>query len=189
MITNCTIVSNTAYKVNAEGEGGGIQNVGAYPTIANCIIRNNKAPAGSNIFAAVGSRVDVISCVVNKESVSASSSSTITSKDLIFADPVLGELSYNGGAVPTIAISAKGSAFRAGLAPGEHNFNGKSFTIPDTDARGVSFDATSADIGAYACKENTGGSGGCNAGAGAAALIIAALPIMKVRKKKERINK
>ena len=64
----------------------------------------------------------------------------------------------NGGLVGTMAISANSPAFRKGLKPGIRTIasNSITITIPATDARGVSFDETNADIGAYAWQYGSG---------------------------------
>ena len=169
VLTNCTFAGNSAtiegggmynsnnsspvavnctFNGNSAGYGYGMYNKDSNPVVANCVFWDNNENNSHPEIYNWGGNPTITNCVVKDGSI-VDNRATTTSANIITADPVLGNLADNGGPVPTIQISAGGGAYRAGLAPGERSSNGKAFTIPAADARGVAFDTTSADIGAY----------------------------------------
>lgn len=140
---------NCTFKCNSAGYGYGMYNKDSNPVVANCVFWDNNENNSHPEIYNRGGNPTIMNCVVQDGSIVDVEGAATTSADIITADPVLGNLAVNGGPVPTIQISAGGGAYRAGLAPGERSSNGKAFTIPAADARGVAFDTTSADIGAY----------------------------------------
>ena len=174
-LTGCTFSGNSAVSA-----GGAVYTERATSTIINSIFWDDKAASGSEI--SVSSEISVTgkpsdsavisNCVIKTGGVNGTA--TITSSDIFTGDPKFLTTSPddNGGPVPTMAVSAGGSAYRAGLKPGASftGADGKTYTTPLTDARGVSFDVTSADIGAYAWKAEGGSvSGSLELAAGASA--------------------
>ena len=139
-MTNCTFSDNTAAH-------GGDMFVGARnkPTVRNSTFKNNNTSIENleslvlvnSILWGDGARIIGDTHVTKKNCVIQNGGSGV-----ITADPILGELADNGGPVKTIAISAAGSAYRAGTYTGGG--------MPVVDARGVSFDVSIPDIGAYA---------------------------------------
>ena len=193
VITNCTFANN---KANGGGSGGALYVNGLSSLIiANCTISGNGAAnKGGAVYSASTPVTAVNSIFWGDTAVSGdaeiahagggSSASLYNSvvqggwteggNNISEIDPKFLTTSPddNGGPVPTMAVSAGGSAYRNGLAPGAHEIGGVSVTVPAADARGVSFDVTSADIGAYAWKaEGLSVSGGLELFAGVSADI------------------
>ena len=167
-LTGCTFSGNSAVSA-----GGAVYTERATSTIINSIFWDDKAASGSEISVTGGTSDSAVisNCVIKTGGVNGKA--TITSSDIFTGDPkFLTSPDDNGGPVPTMAVSAGGSAYRAGLKPGASftGADGKTYTTPLTDARGVSFDVTSADIGAYAWKAEGGSvSGSLELAAGASA--------------------
>ena len=168
-LTGCTFSGNSAVSA-----GGAVYTERATSTIINSIFWDDKAASGSEISVTGGTSDSAVisNCVIKTGGVNGKA--TITSSDIFTGDPMFLTASPkdNGGPVPTMAVSAGGSAYRAGLKPGASftGADGKTYTTPLTDARGVSFDVTSADIGAYAWKaEGISVSGSLKLTAGASA--------------------
>uniref|UniRef100_UPI00241FBD2F right-handed parallel beta-helix repeat-containing protein n=1 Tax=Cloacibacillus evryensis TaxID=508460 RepID=UPI00241FBD2F len=179
VITNCTFANN---KANGDGSGGALYvNRLSSLIIANCTFSGNGAAnKGGAVYSASTPVTAVNSIFWGDTAVSGdaeiahagggSSASLYNSvvqggwtkggDNISEIDPMFLTASPddNGGPVPTMAVSAGGSAYRAGLKPGASftGADGKTYTTPLTDARGVSFDVTSADIGAYAWKAGGG---------------------------------
>ena len=171
VITNCTFANN---KANGDGSGGALYVNGLSSLIiANCTFSGNVAAnKGGAVYSASTPVTAVNSIFWGDTAVSGdaeiayagggSSASLYNSvvqggwteggNNISEIDPMFLTASpdNNGGPVPTIAVSAGGSAFRAGVTPG--TVISGDFKTPLTDARGVSFDVTSADIGAYAWR-------------------------------------
>ncbi|WP_418446365.1 choice-of-anchor Q domain-containing protein, partial [Cloacibacillus evryensis] len=168
-IANCTFSDNKAPKAY-----GGAISARDKLAMVNSVFRNNSSKAGNpDIHTEISSATATLQHCVIKEG-GAGGSGAITSSDIFTGDPMFLTASPddNGGPVPTMAVSAGGSAYRNGLAPGAHEIGGVSVTVPAADARGVSFDVTSADIGAYAWKaEGLSVSGGLELFAGVSADI------------------
>ncbi len=161
--TNCTFSGNTAQTKGA-GIYNFIQGSHNYATITNCTFDSN-----DKMYNAMHQQpLPIVNSILwggienntyNKSDINITLQNCVV-KDgqdagVTTADPLLGDLADNGGPVKTIAISAAGSAFRAGLTPNAPLSLTADGTVynyftPQTDARGVSFDAASADIGAYA---------------------------------------
>ena len=193
VITNCTFANN---KANGDGSGGALYVNGLSSLIiANCTFSGNGAAnKGGAVYSASTPVTAVNSIFWGDTAVSGdaeiahagggSSASLYNSvvqggwtkggDNISEIDPKFLNDSPvdNGGPVPTMAVSAGGSAYRNGLKPGASftGADGKTYTTPLTDARGVSFDVTSADIGAYAWKaEGISVSGSLELAAGASA--------------------
>ena len=154
-IANCTFSDNKAPKAY-----GGAISARDKLAVVNSVFRNNSSKAGNpDIHTEIRSATATLQHCVIKEG-GAGGDGEITSSDIFTGDPKFLNDSPvdNGGPVPTMAVSAGGSAYRAGLKPGASftGADGKTYTTPLTDARGVSFDVTSADIGAYAWKAEGG---------------------------------
>lgn len=115
-MTNCTFSDNTAAH-------GGDMFVGARnkPTVRNSTFKNNNTSIENleslvlvnSILWGDGARIIGDTHVTKKNCVIQNGGSGV-----ITADPILGELADNGGPVKTIAISAAGSAYRAGTYTG-----------------------------------------------------------------------
>ena len=168
-IANCTFSDNKAPKAF-----GGAISARDKLAVVNSVFRNNSSKAGNpDIHTEISSATATLQHCVIKEG-GAGGDGAITSSDIFTGDPkfLTASPDDNGGPVPTMAVSAGGSAYRNGLAPGAHEIGGVSVTVPAADARGVSFDVTSADIGAYAWKaEGLSVSGGLELFAGVSADI------------------
>ena len=166
-IANCTFSDNKAPKAF-----GGAISARDKLAVVNSVFRNNSSKAGNpDIHTEISSATATLQHCVIKEG-GAGGDGAITSSDIFTGDPkfLTASPDDNGGPVPTMAVSAGGSAYRNGLAPGAHEIGGVSVTVPAADARGVSFDVTSADIGAYAWKaEGFSVSGSLELAAGASA--------------------
>ena len=148
-LTGCTFSGNSAVSA-----GGAVYTERATSTIINSIFWDDKAASGSEISVTGGTSDSAVisNCVIKTGGVNGTAA--ITSSDIFTGDPKFLNDSPvdNGGPVPTMAVSAGGSAYRAGLKPGTSftGADGKTYTTPLTDARGVSFDKAHAEIGAYA---------------------------------------
>ncbi len=152
LLTNCTFHGNKA------GSGGAIYGLSTGTKIYNTIFADNSAtyktdskdmyfyiPAVTTGNSTIG---ELVNCRFDSDG--SNDGSKIISTDCTTAAPLFLTASpdINGGPVPTLAISAGGSAFRSGVKPGTE-ISGD-FKTPLTDARGVSFDTAHADMGAYA---------------------------------------
>lgn len=166
-------IANCTFSGNSTGNGGAIS-AGDKLAVVNSVFRNNSSKKGNpDIHTQYrGATATLQHCVIKEGG--AGGDGTITSSDIFTGDPKFLNDSpvCNGGPVPTMAVSAGGSAYRAGLKPGASftGADGNTYNTPLTDARGVSFDVTSADIGAYAWKaEGISVSGSLELAAGASA--------------------
>ena len=143
LLVNCTFSGNSA--VNS---GGAVDEPPEGFKIYNTLFAGNTADSGKDVYAP-WTEGELVNCRFDADGIYAYN---ITSTDCTTADPLLLTASPddNGGPVPTMAVSAAGSAFRAGLAPGNYTVGSLAVTVPDADARGISFDKAHAEIGAYA---------------------------------------
>ena len=167
-------IANSTFSGNSAVSPGGAINTRAKLAVINSIFHNNSSNSGNPEIHtdSTSATATLQNCVITEGG--AGGTATITSSDIFTGDPKFLNDSPvgNGGPVPTMAVSAGGSAYRAGLKPGASftGADGKTYTTPLTDARGVSFDVTSADIGAYAWKaEGFSVSGSLELAAGASA--------------------
>ena len=166
-------IANSTFSGNSAVSPGGAINTRAKLAVINSIFHNNSSNSGNPEIHtdSTSATATLQNCVITEGG--AGGTATITSSDIFTGDPkFLTSPDDNGGPVPTMAVSAGGSAYRAGLKPGASftGADGKTYTTPLTDARGVSFDVTSADIGAYAWKAEGGSvSGSLELAAGASA--------------------
>ncbi|WP_455760194.1 choice-of-anchor Q domain-containing protein [Cloacibacillus evryensis] len=162
IIANCTFSGN-----GAANKGGAVYSASTPVTAVNSIFWGDTAVSGDAEIARAGggSSASLYNSVVQGGWTEGGDNISEIDPKFLTASP-----DDNGGPVPTMAVSAGGSAYRNGLAPGAHKIGGVSVTVPAADARGVSFDVASADIGAYAWKaEGFSVSGSLELAAGASA--------------------
>ena len=142
IIANCTFSGN-----GAANKGGAVYSASTPVTAVNSIFWGDTAVSGDAeiAYAGGGSSASLYNSVVQGGWTEGGDNISEIDPKFLTASP-----KDNGGPVPTMAVSAGGSAFRAGTAP-DKVISGD-FKTPLTDARGVSFDKAHAEIGAYAWR-------------------------------------
>ena len=142
IIANCTFSGN-----GAANKGGAVYSASTPVTAVNSIFWGDTAVSGDAeiAYAGGGSSASLYNSVVQGGWTEGGDNISEIDPKFLTASP-----KDNGGPVPTMAVSAGGSAFRAGTAP-DKVISGD-FKSPLTDARGVSFDKAHAEIGAYAWR-------------------------------------
>lgn len=146
-LTNVTISGNTA-----GSQGGGVWTEDVL-TIVNSTIAYNMASNGGGLYDKDGNDITITNTILYNPGAQNStwginsggnnidsdgSANLLGANDLFVADPLLGDLAYNGGPTMTHALLAGSAAIDAGTASG----------APATDQRGFDRDGT-PDIGAY----------------------------------------
>lgn len=164
-IINCTFSSNIA-----DETGSGICSTGSDATVANCILWDR---GSSEIYASDKDRFTIGYCVVSGD---VSSADCTISGDIIIDDPMLGDLSDNGGDTKTCALLSGSSAIDAGTAEG----------APEEDQRGITRpQGNGYDIGAYEYETtDNSGSSGCSIGYVGPAALLLFVPLCLLLKKK-----
>lgn len=178
-IRNCTFTNNGIDNSGSPGGTGGAMYLNHYNSttstidVQNCIIYGNSAVTGSDFYESKS--VTNTSCVFNVnntiyQSVAFSTEGGIngTNSGNLTSDPLLVNLTDNGGQMNTVAISTGSPAINAGLIT----------NAPATDHRGFNRDGQ-VDIGAYeygACGVPTVSSSTAAARCGSGAITLSATP-------------
>jgi hypothetical protein len=134
-VFNSTIAGNTA------SSGGGIANAGTMSALDN-ILADNMAPMGSDLLGDLGS-------LGHNLIGNAQGGSGFAATDLLYVDPLLGPLQYNGGPTQTMALAPGSPALGAG----------DTSHAPDFDQRGPGYSRVvngAIDIGAFEVQQGSG---------------------------------
>lgn len=151
------ILINVTFTENSAAFGGGMQNLGANPTLTNVTFSGNTA--GGAIYNGSSNptiRNSIMYGNTGGEIVDTNSSAPVVTYSIVQggyagegnldADPMLGALANNGGFTQTMALSAGSPAIDAGTNSG----------CPATDQRGIARPfGIQCDIGAYEVNSAT----------------------------------